>query len=238
MIRFRVDAEDGRVILEAESIAGFYVHEGVPEQPVTFCGVSYLAGDAGECSVGAGLEFLSGSGVVVGVFEAPWFRVVSASTWSNSSPSGAQVVVSNLYNLPYPYALDIWRRFEQDVPLRPNEWADYPVEWRKSWLHVVQRWSGFESRYSFENRATRVLEGSLGTTPDGLFLALGEAVNGVGGYLGMNLDGMQDLLRDWREPIAIEWRDFDVTQAHLGAEVTQEFVDCLTDNRVRLIGVS
>ncbi|MGI5177242.1 barstar family protein [Dactylosporangium sp. CA-152071] len=55
---------------------------------------------------------------------------------------------------------------------------------------------------------------------EGFYCALGEAVNGPGGYFGWNLDALDDCLRGgWgaRAPFTLVWRHAHVARRHLVA---------------------
>ncbi|MFJ2745937.1 barstar family protein [Streptomyces sp. NPDC087440] len=68
--------------------------------------------------------------------------------------------------------------------------------------------------------ATYTLEGQHITDRSALFLALGEAINGPGGYFGGNLDALNDCLRGGfgaTAPFVLEWRDSEVARTHLVA---------------------
>ncbi|MEU0136211.1 barstar family protein [Streptomyces sp. NPDC006296] len=72
---------------------------------------------------------------------------------------------------------------------------------------------------------TYVIDGSGITGLDGFWAAMGEAVNGPGGYFGRNLDSFADCLRGgFGTPadgsFVIEWRDHARSARALGHEET------------------
>ncbi|CAM5572387.1 hypothetical protein GCM10010329_72370 [Streptomyces spiroverticillatus] len=67
---------------------------------------------------------------------------------------------------------------------------------------------------------TYTLHGKHVTDRSALFLALGEAINGPGGYFGGNLDALNDCLRGGfgaTAPFTLEWEDSEVARTHLVA---------------------
>ncbi|WP_233579381.1 barstar family protein [Verrucosispora sp. FIM060022] len=64
------------------------------------------------------------------------------------------------------------------------------------------------------------LDGRYVTDIEGFYCAIGEAVNGPGGYFGWNLDALHDCLRGGfgaRTPFRLVWHDSAVARAHLVA---------------------
>lgn len=57
------------------------------------------------------------------------------------------------------------------------------------------------------------LDGRYVTDVEGFYCALGEAVDGPGGYFGWNLDALDDCLRG--TPFTLVWHDSAVARAHL-----------------------
>lgn len=72
---------------------------------------------------------------------------------------------------------------------------------------------------------TFVIEGAEVTGLDSFFEAVGEAVNGPGGYFGRNLDSLADCLSGgFGTPddgdFVMEWRDHELSRRALGREET------------------
>ncbi|MEU3227308.1 barstar family protein [Streptomyces sp. NPDC006976] len=91
---------------------------------------------------------------------------------------------------------------------------------------------------------TYVIEGSRVTGPESFWTAIGEAVNGPGGYFGRNLDAFADCLSGGMGTpddgdYVIEWRDHALSARALGHEETARYLDRLAgraheSNRDRL----
>jgi RNAse (barnase) inhibitor barstar len=116
------------------------------------------------------------------------------------------------YRVEYPHAGEVWRRWASGRPTATGEWKDYLPDRHVSWLHVAQNaWfrSGHRSsRYSNEVRYT--LDGSAVIDEASFYCAIGEAINGPGGYFGSNLDALADCLGNARADnsvLELVWTD-------------------------------
>ncbi len=90
----------------------------------------------------------------------------------------------------------VWERWCTARPDRINQWAGYTGADREEWLTIVfhnSRWrTGHSNRPSGR---TYDLDGTHVIDKVSFYLAIGEAVNGPGGYFGWNLDALDDCLR-------------------------------------------
>jgi RNAse (barnase) inhibitor barstar len=140
----------------------------------------------------------------------------------------------------YPRAGEVWRRWASGVVLERDEWLRWPSSDHEAWLHVVQN-SWFASR----RRAARYgtdefvyLEGSKVTTKAAFYCALGEAVNGPGGYFGSNLDALADCLSSENgdsTPFKLVWRDFRLSRNSLGYEFIDSLMAIMSEFHIEVI---
>ncbi|GAT71321.1 barstar domain containing protein [Planomonospora sphaerica] len=100
---------------------------------------------------------------------------------------------------------------------RPNLWADYDRALR-------HHWSGAALRHRRSGRPDRpagstfYLDGRFVTDIEGFYCALGEAINGLGGYFGWNLSALDDCLRGrWGAlpPFRLIWHHAEVARRRL-----------------------
>lgn len=114
----------------------------------------------------------------------------------------------------------VWELWRRGGPARKGLWAEVPAGRRRGWLEVVAL-NAFAT-----GRAIRaavpvseiVLDGTDVVDLASFYLAIGEAVNGPGGYFGWNLDALSDCLGGrWGSIPApkIVWRDFAVARSAL-----------------------
>jgi RNAse (barnase) inhibitor barstar len=102
---------------------------------------------------------------------------------------------------------------------RTGLWHDLNRAALHAWLSValIRQVSGSVS--ASEDRpagATYRLDGRHVTSQDAFYCAVGEAVNGPGGYFGWNLDALNDCLSGGfgaETPLTLEWSSFDTARA-------------------------
>ncbi|MEU9228057.1 barstar family protein [Streptomyces massasporeus] len=127
---------------------------------------------------------------------------------------------------PVPgHARPIWDRWLAGPPQTPGLWAGLDTRQREAWLELVRERG---CRLQYEGRpAGRVheLDGRHITDEPSLYLALGEAVNGPGGYFGGCVDALADCLRGtfgYTAPATLLWRDIAPAREHLSHVLTPE----------------
>ncbi|MDT0616179.1 barstar family protein [Streptomyces lancefieldiae] len=218
-----VDNESGNVLLAAEDIRGFFVEPG-QEQPERFTFVRvHLIDRLRRKTEEAVLQVVDRRGRAIGDYYLGRVVTVSREVPVVSGDEYPDVEFSG-YTWEYPRAGEIWKKWARGV--ERGEWARHPSDWHESWLHVVQT-----SWFSSGRRATRygtagtvVLDGSGITTTAAFHCALGEAVNGPGGYFGSSTGGLDDCLRSVRRenaaPFHLVWQDFASSREALGDEFT------------------
>ncbi|HEX6685963.1 MAG TPA: barstar family protein [Candidatus Limnocylindrales bacterium] len=130
-------------------------------------------------------------------------------------------------------------------PTERNLWAGYDRQLRHHWAGVA-----LSHRRAAPDRppgTTYHLDGRFVTDVEGFYCAIGEAINGPGGYFGWNLDALDDCLRERfgaRTPFRLVWHDSAVAREHLVAgydrrrlapAVTLEYLlDMLTQHHVEV----
>ncbi|MGT2529873.1 barstar family protein [Streptomyces nojiriensis] len=117
-----------------------------------------------------------------------------------------------------PVTADIWRLWQGGIPERPNLWARFDELGRDHWLGPAldhRQWQ----RPDRPAGTTFHLDGRHVTDEAGFFCALGEAINGPGGYFGRSLDGVADALCGRfgaTLPFTVVWHDHEVARRCLG----------------------
>lgn len=97
------------------------------------------------------------------------------------------------------HVVETWAQWLDARPLTPTRWTGLSLPRRRALLQVTRlMWTREEDRALLP--AVIEIDGrDIAGVPD-LFLALGEAFAGVGGYLGTCLDSLNDRLLDFRVP--------------------------------------
>lgn len=152
----------------------------------------------------------------------------AVSGWSPAA-HGVDLIdlkLSGTFVTPLPeHARPVWERWLAGPPKRPGAWAGLDTRQRGAWLDLVRE--GACRRISHDRPAGHAyeLDGRRITDVPGLYLALGEAVNGPGGYFGGCLDALADCLRGtfgYTSPATLLWRDAEVARTHLSRALTPD----------------
>jgi RNAse (barnase) inhibitor barstar len=134
------------------------------------------------------------------------------------SPGLFDITVDSAIADPLPSAArQIWDLWCEGRPTARGLWVGYDRELR-------HHWSGAALAHHPRDRpgkpagTTYHLDGRAVTEIEGFYCALGEAVNGPGGYFGWNADALHDCVTggwgaEW--PFRIVWSDAVVARAHL-----------------------
>lgn len=149
---------------------------------------------------------------------------------------------------PHAGAGDIWESWAISPPVSKNDWAGIPPGRREAWVEVAGRYG-----WTVEAKDARrpvsgpyVLEGENIQDLASFYCAIGEAINGPGGYYGSNLAALDDCLSGalgQAAPFSLEWHDFDTARQALGAlethipgkSVLDLILECLVHRRVEIV---
>lgn len=127
---------------------------------------------------------------------------------------------------PVPgYARSVWERWFAGPPDTPGAWAGLDTRRREAWLDLVRERGCRRSRRDRPAGHAYELDGRHVTDAPGLYLALGEAVNGPGGYFGGCLAALDDCLRGafgYTAPATLLWRDAATAREHLSRTLTPD----------------
>ncbi|MFG1827795.1 barstar family protein [Microbispora bryophytorum] len=156
----------------------------------------------------------------------PWvdFWLSQIVDWRPSALDPQRVDLVAVWGVDSPLAgaRDVWERWLVARPDRLNLWAEYEGVAREEWLTIVRR---DQRRLGRPDRApgrTYDLDGSHITDKAGFYLAIGEAINGPGGYFGCNLDALDDCLCGGfgaRTPFTLIWQDSQIARGSLATSI-------------------
>ncbi|MFJ8214460.1 hypothetical protein [Streptomyces sp. NPDC096033] len=117
-----------------------------------------------------------------------------------------------------PVVARIWPLWREGRPAVPNLWAAFDATGRARWLDPALHHRTGPDRPA---GGTYHLDGRHVTDYEGFFCALGEAVNGPGGYFGRCLNGVSDALCGGfgaTRPFTLVWRDHETARRCLGVQ--------------------
>ncbi|MGK5507075.1 barstar family protein [Brevibacillus formosus] len=123
----------------------------------------------------------------------------------------------------------IWNKWRISPPVQINEWASLDLPERRAWLHVVKNY--YETKLATNYKLNKqnssetndkdhfVLDGTYVTDYPSFFCAMGEAINGPGGYYGFSINSLDDcLFGGFGSPgpyFTLTWKNYDVAKKHL-----------------------
>nr|WSY52556.1 barstar family protein [Streptomyces sp. NBC_00886] len=115
-------------------------------------------------------------------------------------------------------AREVWDLWGEGRPSEPGRWVGCDSDGRRFWLDTALANHPHDTPDRLPG-TTYHLDGRHITDPPGFFCALGETVNGPGGYFGRGLDALNDCLRGrWgaTTPLTLVWHDAAVARICLG----------------------
>jgi hypothetical protein len=107
----------------------------------------------------------------------------------------------------HPAARAIWELWRSGGPAEPGGWVGLDRDLRAEWAMAAPY-----REHSWPASAEFHLDGRHVTDIEGFYCAIGEAVNGPGGYFGATIDGVLDCVDG---PFRLVWHDSAVARAHL-----------------------
>lgn len=230
-----IEDETDKVIAVAKLVDGFFAESvTVPRSHVHVIGSFNVPIEYGKPIADVRMQVVDLGGAVIGSY---YLGDVVALEDNIAGRAGFLLAV-NSTGCPYPYAGSIWPRWASTVPIRRGEWAEWPAAAHESWMHVVQQVWFAKGRGvgNYGERSTWVLDGSLVLNESSFYCAIGEAVNGAGGYFGSSMSGFADCLRHTAgaDSVSVMWHSFSTSRKRVGEEVAQELVDILEEFGVRV----
>ncbi|MFE6554246.1 barstar family protein [Streptomyces sp. NPDC057746] len=235
-----VEEESGRVIIAAHEIAGFFVQPDRMDSgdDVLILGSARESVPLGRDISDVELRVVNAAGEAIGSYHIG--RVMLRSEFGGDGSPRQKGFVATFYgsSRPYSAAGAIWHRWASRSPVLRGEWMEYPVESHRSWLHVVQQsWfeAGREAR-RYSSGEICAMDGRRILNEGSLFCELGEAVNGVGGYFGSNLDALDDCLLSSQNdaPFSLVWEYYAAERHNLDPTLVASIVDIFTEYGVMI----
>lgn len=175
--------------------------------------------ELGEVSV----EILADDGEMIGFYEL--LAVELERAWRDTDGTLHATIAGSVPGLiPDLDAEQVWDAWRAGPPAHANSWAELPVGQRDAWLEVVSKYRPKDGLRRGQHgtgpsgRPEVVLDGRHITDLASFFCAIGEAVNGPGGYFGSNPMALADCLGGgWGidGPFTLVWEHSGVARAHL-----------------------
>jgi RNAse (barnase) inhibitor barstar len=166
------------------------------------------------------LAILNQSQEVIGSYYLASAILLKSSRSEDDVRLGNIVTAALLPAPAHPDALRLWDTWRVQAPVKNGLWVPLLPEERAAWLEIVRLYD------ANRRKVTRIpsmevvieLDGTNITDHPGFFCAIGEAINGPGGYFGADLDGLNDCLRgDFGivPPFTLRWLNPEVARQSL-----------------------
>ncbi|MEV5829391.1 barstar family protein [Spirillospora sp. NPDC052242] len=154
------------------------------------------------------LEVLGADGTVLGEYHL-------APSTTRLVPEGLRCSATTWGHRPFPEEEEIWDMWRAGPPRTAGLWARYGDRGRRAWVNVAMQRHVRTDGADRPDGSTFELDGAHVTGGAGFFCALGEAINGPGGYFGKNLVAVDDCMSGGYGTtggFTLVWRDFDVAR--------------------------
>ncbi|WP_327418806.1 barstar family protein [Streptomyces sp. NBC_01233] len=145
-----------------------------------------------------------------------WLSVVEARPSALGGGLLDVTVSGEVEEQPRPELEPVWQAWLDGRPTEPNQWARFPDELRGEWLRFTEMRHGPDRKGGAYH-----LDGRHVTGHYALYCALGEALNGPGGYYGRCWNSLFDCLSGGfgaLPPFTLVWHDFEVAHRALAGE--------------------
>ncbi|MER6916125.1 barstar family protein [Streptomyces sp. NPDC000594] len=168
----------------------------------------------------AHLAFLDAEGVEMGSYFVSDV-IATAAERSRHGEGLLDVTVRLWCEELLPGSAWVWEALRTGQLNRKGLWHSLDAEGRRAWLSVALWTRRYQRRAHPEDAAPGgvfTLDGRQVVDADSFCCALGEAINGPGGYFGRNLSAVDDCLRGGfgaGPPFTLEWRDSGAATALL-----------------------
>lgn len=113
---------------------------------------------------------------------------------------------------------EIWNQWRISYPVQKNEWSSLSKDSRRSWLKVVKNYNSNKFNYPEINENKFCLDGTYITDYSSFFCALGETINGPGGYYGFDFNSLVDCFFGGfgaKVPFTLRWKNHQVGKRYL-----------------------
>ncbi|WCR25469.1 barstar family protein [Paenibacillus thiaminolyticus] len=143
-----------------------------------------------------------------------------------SSPTDLSLIGS-LESIVSNEDLGIWELWRNSPPSKINEWAKLNENGRRAWLKVVTKYN--LNKVFLDSKETKeetfYLDGAHIRDYASFFCALGESINGPGGYFGFDFNSLIDCLHGGYgavSPFTLIWTNYKVAEHCLDVQAWEK----------------
>ncbi|AAK81296.1 hypothetical protein BJV85_000538 [Clostridium acetobutylicum] len=169
------------------------------------------------------LDVLDFQGISIGEYQFSIIEEIKHNELEKIKNDAKLSLIVVLNSITAGDEIEIWDKWRTGKPNQKNEWIKLSDENKEAWLNIVKiyHFSYKRSYYEpYENVSyeTYYLDGNNITTYESFFCALGEAINGPGGYYGTDELNILDCLTGGFKacaPFKLVWRNHKIALKNL-----------------------
>jgi hypothetical protein len=225
------DASNANKWLLCHAIEGIYSSDGIDPGRVTIrldrCSIVddslqlCTSEEVGSRNLGdADLEVLDSSGDILDSIYLENVVITHCRASEQDSDLFDITAIATIDDIVGGELRSIWQAWSHGRPQQRNLWIRYSSAGRRDWLRVARSHHPMLEGALYPQGLTYEIEGAHISNAPGFYCALGEAINGPGGYFGTGPDSLSDcLLGDFgaRTPFTLVWRDPEPARASMGS---------------------
>ncbi|WP_145050035.1 barstar family protein [Paenibacillus xylanexedens] len=152
----------------------------------------------------------------------------------------------SIHRLISAQELQIWDQWRISLPTTLNQWATYDENGRRAWLSVVKSHNNMNITTEIVEKTNDInedqaktfqMDGTYMTSYASFFCALGEAMNGPGGYYGSDFNSFIDCTYGGFgaiAPFTLKWANHQVARSYLDNNAWHREIDWLRAENERL----
>ncbi|GKQ40466.1 hypothetical protein ALMP_69910 [Streptomyces sp. A012304] len=234
-----VDDDSELVLIQAREVRNFYSSHAVPEDEAVllrFDGWQAVSCDPAVWGTKADL-----GNVWIVILDHKGRRIgryyMSVATGYGVKDDGSLEVGGMLVWRPGAGSEAMWAERRRGGPEQPGSWLAYTGEQRATWLEISVNHATHSARNDDPAGTEYEVDGRLVGDLRDFLCAIGEAVNGPGGYFGQSLSALADCLGgDFgaTAPFTLNWRYSSESRERLKGDF-ERIMDVLSRCDVRLL---
>jgi hypothetical protein len=245
---FQLSLDDETVIVRCGTVEGFFRERSeLLAPPVTLLGFRPSPGFAAKLAawqhdrsedleLNAAISARHADGQEFGILEPGVFSTVRSVQPSALGPGLLDIRLDDGLWEPLPAgARPLWESWMRQRPTRSGTWVPLTPHMRHEWLRLALAGHRYRAQPDRAAGGTYHLDGTHVTDGNAFYCALGEAVNGPGGYFGWNGYALNDCLGgDWgaAPPFTLLWTAHETARNSLGDDSFTALMDVFAQARV------
>lgn len=178
------------------------------------------------------IHVLDNEGISIGEYSVYMKKYMKYSDLKEIKKHDTLTLICSLSFTAVGNEIRLWDKWRYSKPNKKSEWVTLSDEDRIAWLNIVMKYHSsykrsFYTPYENISGGTYYLDGINITTYESFFCALGEAMNGPGGYYGFDELNLIDCLTGGFRaccPFKLIWKNSTVALKNLTKEEWENYI--------------